>query len=60
MSYVGHRLFPERRLEGTMDFMERIFDLSPDGGSGSFEMMLLFVPVAGLIRYLMYRRKKRI
>jgi hypothetical protein len=42
-----------------MDFVERILGFSPDGGSGSFEMMLLFVPVAGVIGYFMYRRKKR-
>ena len=35
-----------------MDFIERIFGISPDGGSGSFEMMLLFVPAAAVIGFL--------
>jgi hypothetical protein len=42
-----------------MDFIERIFGISPDGGSGSFEMMLLFVPAAAVIGYIIHRRKKR-
>ena len=42
-----------------MDFVERIFGFSPDGGSGSFEMMLLFVPIVGVIGYFLYRRKIR-
>ena len=29
-----------------MDFIEQIFGFSPDGGSGSFEMALLVVPIA--------------
>ena len=41
-----------------MDFIERIFGISPDGGSGSFEFMLFAIPIAGLC-YLAYRRKKR-
>ena len=32
--------------EVAMDFVERIFDLSPDGGNGTFELSLL---VAGLL-----------
>jgi hypothetical protein len=42
-----------------MDFIERIFGISPDGGSGSFEMMLLFIPLAAVIGYLVYRLNKR-
>jgi hypothetical protein len=42
-----------------MDFIERLFGLSPDGGSGSFEMMLLFAPAAAAIAFLVHRRKKR-
>ena len=36
-----------------MDFIERIFGLSPDGGSGSLEFLILAVAVVGL--YLVYR-----
>ena len=28
-----------------MDFIERLFGISPDGGSGSFEFLLLSVPI---------------
>jgi hypothetical protein len=42
-----------------MDFIERIFGISPDGGSGSFEFMLLFVPIAAIAAYLVYRRSRR-
>jgi hypothetical protein len=36
-----------------MDFIERIFGVSPDGGSGSLEVMLFAVPVIAI--YLVYR-----
>lgn len=42
-----------------MDFIERIFGISPDGGSGSLEFMLLFVPAAAIAAYLVYRRNRR-
>lgn len=41
-----------------MDFIERIFGISPDGGSGSLEALLFAIPVAGLA-YLAYRRRTR-
>jgi hypothetical protein len=28
-----------------MDFIERVFHVSPDGGSGTLELLLLLVPV---------------
>jgi hypothetical protein len=36
-----------------MDFIERIFGFSPDGGSGAFEVLLFLVPVVGI--YILYR-----
>jgi hypothetical protein len=45
--------------EEAMDFIERIFGISPDVGSGSFEMMLLFIPAAAVIGYIVYKRKRR-
>jgi hypothetical protein len=42
-----------------MDFIERIFGISPDGGSGSFEAMLLFLPVAAIAAFIWYRRNKQ-
>ena len=41
-----------------MDFIERIFGFSPDGGSGSFEFLLFALPIAG-IAYLVVRRRQR-
>jgi hypothetical protein len=40
-----------------MDFIERIFGVSPDGGSGSFELLLFLVPVVGIL--LLYRMRSR-
>ena len=42
-----------------MDFIERIFGLAPDGGSGSFEFMLFAIPIAGIC-YLLVRRRARL
>jgi hypothetical protein len=36
-----------------VDFIERIFGVSPDGGSGSLEVMLFALPVVAI--YLVYR-----
>ncbi len=41
-----------------MDFIERIFGISPDGSSGSFEALLLFLPVAAIGAVLWYRRSR--
>jgi len=41
-----------------MDFIERIFGISPDGGSGTFEFLLFALPMAGII-YLLLRRRQR-
>jgi hypothetical protein len=41
-----------------MDFIERIFGIAPDGGSGSLELLLFAIPIAG-IAYLWVRRRRR-
>jgi len=41
-----------------MDFIERIFGFSPDGGDGSFEFLLFAIPLAGIV-YLALRRRRR-
>jgi hypothetical protein len=41
-----------------MDFIERLFGLSPDGGSGSLEFLLFAIPIAG-IAYLIIRRSSK-
>jgi len=44
-----------------MDWIERILGVSPDGGSGTLELLFFAMPVVGL--YLLYRirlgRRKR-
>jgi hypothetical protein len=40
-----------------MDFIERIFGLSPDGGNGSLEFLLFLVPIIGLL--ILWRRRGR-
>ena len=38
-----------RKSGGTrMDFIEQIFGVSPDGGSGTLELLLFLIPVAGM------------
>ena len=39
-----------------MDFIEQLFGVSPDGGSGLFEFLLFAVPLAGVA--LLYWRRK--
>jgi hypothetical protein len=43
-----------------MDFIERIFGMAPDGGSGSFELLLFLIPIVGLIvlRIVVVRRRR--
>jgi hypothetical protein len=41
----------------TMDFIERIFGVSPDGGSGALEFLLFAVPIVGV--YVIYRLGSR-
>ena len=41
-----------------MDFIERIFGFSPDGGSGAFEFLLFLVPVVGIV-LLRWRARRR-
>jgi hypothetical protein len=41
-----------------MDFIERIFGIAPDGGSGSLEVLLFLVPLAG-IAWLALRARAR-
>jgi hypothetical protein len=40
-----------------MDFIEQIFGISPDGGSGSFELLLFAIPIVGL--YAIYRIRSK-
>ena len=40
-----------------MDFVERIFGISPDGGSGFLELLLFVITLAG-IAYLLWRAQR--
>ncbi|HEV8434977.1 MAG TPA: hypothetical protein VGR95_16325 [Thermoanaerobaculia bacterium] len=41
-----------------MDFLERLFGISTDGGNGAFELLLIMIPLAGLaIRRLWQNRR---
>jgi hypothetical protein len=42
-----------------MDFIERIFGIAPDGGSGTFEFLLFAVPLAGIAILWAVRRSGR-
>ena len=42
-----------------MDFIERVFGLAPDGGSGSLEFLLFLIPLVGLALLVKYRRASR-
>jgi len=41
-----------------MDFIEKIFGMAPDGGSGALEFLLIAIPIAGIC-YLAFRRSYR-
>jgi len=40
-----------------MDFIERIFGMAPDGGSGVFEVLLFVIPVAGILALREWRKR---
>ncbi|HWH41066.1 MAG TPA: hypothetical protein VNU21_14585 [Usitatibacter sp.] len=42
-----------------MDFIERIFGIVPDGGSGSLEVLLFLVPLAGIACVALRARAQR-
>jgi hypothetical protein len=43
-----------------MGRIERLFGVSPDGGSGTIEVLLVVIPVIALyLRYKIGRRKER-
>jgi hypothetical protein len=43
----------------TMSFIESLFGISPDGGSGAFELLLMLAPVALAVWRLARRRPEK-
>jgi hypothetical protein len=41
-----------------MDFIEKLFGIAPDDGSGALEILLFAVPIAGIC-YLVLKRSGR-
>jgi len=42
-----------------LNFIERLLGISPDGGSGIIELLLLAIPVCGLLLLSVRRRSNR-
>jgi len=42
-----------------MDFLERLFGFSPDGGNGSFELLLFLIPLVGILLLMVWRNRRR-
>jgi hypothetical protein len=42
-----------------MDFIEQIFGISPDGGNGLFEGLLLLSLIAAAITWVAWRTRRR-
>jgi hypothetical protein len=40
-----------------MDFIEKIFGIAPDGGSGALEFLLFAIPIAGIA--FLFAKKQR-
>jgi hypothetical protein len=45
--------------EAVMDFIEQLFGFSPDGGSGSFELLLILAPFLVAAVWFYMRRQRR-
>jgi hypothetical protein len=42
-----------------MDFIEKIFGFSPDGGDGSFEFLLFLIPISLIVVIALMRRRRK-
>lgn len=42
-----------------MDFIERVFGISPDGGSGALEFLLFAIPICGIAAVALTRWMRR-
>ena len=42
-----------------MDFIENIFGISPDGGSGTFEFLLFAIPIIALLALRIWQKRSK-
>jgi hypothetical protein len=41
-----------------MQFIESLFGVAPDGGSGTLELLLFLIPLAGILALRAWRRSR--
>jgi hypothetical protein len=41
-----------------MDFFERLLGFAPDGGNGSFELLLFLIPLVGILLLMVWRNRR--
>ena len=41
-----------------MDFFERLFGFAPDGGNGSFELLLFLIPLVCILLLMVWRNRR--
>lgn len=41
-----------------MDFIERVFGIAPDGGSGTLEFLLFAIPIVGIAYFIVWRKQR--
>lgn len=59
MFYFFCHLLGKRRRVG-LDFIERMFGIDPDGGSGATELLIVGVIVAIIVLAWFHRTKRRV
>jgi hypothetical protein len=41
-----------------MNFVEQLFGIAPDGGNGSFELLLFLIPLAGILLLRVWSKRR--
>lgn len=41
-----------------MNFIEKLFGFEPDGGDGSFELLLFLIPIIGIIAFRLWQKRR--
>jgi hypothetical protein len=42
----------------SVDFFEKLFGIAPDGGNGTFELLLFLIPLAGILLLRVWRNRR--